>query len=151
MKRGKAKVTKKKSSNMKGIKIVASVLILVVVLIFLQIFFMGGKTGVIERSFDKNSVAPGEIFEVSLDIRLSEDQKYYLFEESVPEGFVVLDDVANNNKIRIAEIQNAESSVFVYRVEAPSEVGTYVFSGEYGMELVNGTRNIEGEDTIIVR
>jgi len=105
----------------------------------------------IERVFDKNVVAPGEVVEVHLRIGLDKGQDYYLIEESVPEEFFVLDDLAvRGNQIRLAKIQNAKDTIFSYKVKAPEEKGVYVFSGEYGMELVEGTRDIFGDSELIV-
>lgn len=128
----------------------AIVLVIFATLIFFQFYGDFFGLGGVERSFDKDVVAPGERIEVSLNIRLNEDQTYYLLEESIPEGFVVLGDVAKDNKVRLVEIQNAESNVFTYSVEAPSERGVYTFYGEYGMEFINGTRDIAGANEIRV-
>jgi hypothetical protein len=125
-------------------------LIVTLGLVLLQYFLFEAGTGGVERIFEKESVSPGETIKIELDIRLSEDQTYYFIEETVPEEFIVLNDIANKNKIRLAKIQNAESNIFSYEVKAPEEKGTYIFSGEYGMELINGTKNIEGATSIIV-
>jgi len=140
---------KKGDINNKRYGAIALVLVVVLVLFSFQFFYNSGESGV-ERSFDKDVVAPGEKITVSLDIKLYEDQSYYLFEEIIPEGFVVLNDITNDNNIRVAKIQGAESNVFSYEVEAPSERGTYVFSGEYAMELLESTLDIEGESVIVV-
>lgn len=127
-------------------------LVIVLVLVSFQYYNFGWDAdgGAVERTFEKEIVSPGETIEVQLHIKLDKDQTYYFIEEIVPEGFVVLDNVARENKIRLAKIQNAESTVFSYMIEAPQEKGDYFFSGEYGIEFVNGTRNIEGVDKISV-
>ena len=143
-------MNKKKKNRLIGGGIVALVVILVLVSSQYYNFGWGTGGGVVERTFEKEIVAPGETIKVQLHIKLDKDQSYYFIEEIVPEGFVVLDDVARENKIRLAKIQNAESTTFSYMVEASQEKGIYTFSGEYGIEFVNGTRNIEGTNRISV-
>ena len=127
-------------------------IVVVLVLISLSFYNFGEKNerGLVERAFDKDTVAPGEVVGVELNIELGKGQNYYIVEEIIPEGFVVLDDVAKGNKIRLVKIQLAKSTIFNYEVRAPSERGVYVFSGGYGMELVNGTRDIGGSNSIRV-
>lgn len=139
---------KKVVNKSKGYKIAGAIVGAILLIILIQVFFYGGEN--VNRSFSDSKVGPGESFDVTLDIRLDSDQTYYLLEETIPEGFVTENENAKGNKIRLIEIQGAESTVFTYTVKAPMEPGTYEFYGQYGVALVKGTRDIGGASTVIV-
>ncbi|MFP4111529.1 MAG: hypothetical protein ACLFPQ_03170 [Candidatus Woesearchaeota archaeon] len=104
------------------------------------------SSGVI-RTFP-DEVSAGEIFTVTLDIRLTEEQTYYLLEDMIPNGFSLVD--SDKNKVKLIEIQNAESTIEEYSVTAPEEPGTYSFSGEYAVEGMADPEAIMGKTSIVV-
>jgi hypothetical protein len=125
----------------------------VVVLAVLAVgFFYSDSTGSgITRIVSESFVGIGEEFEVTLNIVLDDDQTYYVFEEHVPEGFVIVSPETNiDGQFRVAEIQDAKSNKFVYVLRAPEVAGTYDFSGEYGIEGDEAIKSISGDMQVVV-
>jgi predicted thioesterase len=104
----------------------------------------------ITRTFEKSAVSPGETIMVKIHITLAPGQSYYLFDEAVPESFEIIGESDGKNHIKQIEFQNAKSKVYEYSVKAPAAPGTYVFSGEYGMDGTD-LLAIGGETQLIVR
>ena len=108
------------------------------------------ENGVI-RVLSTEAAAEGDTVEVKLYINLLPGQGYYLVDEGVPQGIEVIDQEPNkDNRIRLAQIQDAKSAVFTYHVRAPAP-GTYSFEGEYAFEGMDSEQPIKGDASLVVR
>jgi len=106
----------------------------------------------VTRVIEQDTVAPGDDVVIKLYVNLDDTMTYYLLEEAVPEGVTVTKGVPDkNNKLKMIEIKNAESKVVDYAVQAPTEPGTYTFSGEYAVEGMKDPAQIMGDTTLTVQ
>lgn len=101
------------------------------------------------------AVAPGEVFDVTLDVQIDNDERFYLFEEIPPETFVVQENspvfVDKAGHLKEAVFQGVKSRQITYQVQAPMTEGEYMFGGEYSIEGMNGVIPIEGASSITVK
>ena len=106
----------------------------------------------VTRVFSKASVNPGESIQLKLYVNLNEGQSYYLLEEAVPKEVEIIDcGHDENNKIKMIEIQNAQSKVYECTLKAPLEPGEYKFEGEFALEGMSKPTGIYGANTITVQ
>jgi hypothetical protein len=106
------------------------------------------QEGVIRVIQDKE-VDPGQAVAVKVYVNLAPSQTYYLFDEAVPQGFIIQGESDGKNHIKQIEIQDAKSKVYEYIVTAPQFPGVYVFDGEYGVEGKDLAK-ISGDTSITV-
>jgi hypothetical protein len=100
------------------------------------------------------TVNPGETVKVRLDIAITAGETYYLLDETVPQGWIVTDpgsgDSSDPGHVKWAIIQNAASTTYTYEVRAPTEPGTYAFSGKYMFEGMKQEVTVGGQQAITV-
>jgi len=109
------------------------------------------KSKGVYREFSSDSIMPGETFTLKLDIVVNGNERYYLVEESVPEGFDILNYESDDNKIKLFKIQNPmQSKTKEYQIKAPQEKGTYYFEGQYAIDGYGDASVIKGKNKIIV-
>jgi uncharacterized lipoprotein NlpE involved in copper resistance len=102
------------------------------------------------REFSESSVKVGESVTVKLHINLKEGQTYYLIDETVPNDFEIVGEHENENRIKIAVIQDAKSTVYEYIIKAIKS-GEYFFDGEYVFEGMETPAKIIGDNRITVK
>ncbi len=100
---------------------------------------------------------PGENITVSIKVELTGGERYYLVEEIPPQGFEAFNPdnkggIDSSGHVKWASIMNPQSTTLTYRLSIPedTEPGTYSFSGQYGMEGIDGLADIGGQSEITV-
>ena len=132
---------------------VLCIVILLILIIIIGFFMLNEKkeTGVF-RDISSKKVSPGETFQLKLDVIVEGNEKYYLIEEKIPEGFEILDYESNSNKIKLFQInQPISNKVYEYEIKAPQEEGTYYFEGKYAFEGKETSSEIKGINQIIIQ
>ncbi|RLG14240.1 MAG: hypothetical protein DRN71_03405 [Candidatus Nanohalarchaeota archaeon] len=129
--------------------------------VMLAVFAQAGfcsENIVITRSVSGPVVA-GEVFEVQLNVDVSEDNKplTYIISEQIPPGFDIVDTDAkmttDDNLMKWVVIEGffgakVEDTVFVYNLRAPANMGVYAISGSAMLKdkttvEIGGVSNIE--------
>jgi len=94
--------------------------------------------------------------QMSVELRVTVDQgaKYYAIDEMYPSGWAVIDDGGFNTNdpghLKIVVLQNAEDTVYTYKLRAPFRFGAYSFYGEFEFEGDGEAREIKGNGDILV-
>ncbi|MFZ5955569.1 MAG: putative metal-binding motif-containing protein [Nanoarchaeota archaeon] len=131
-----------------------------------SIFSIFDSHATVTRSFSNSELKSGDELTVFLNVKISSEY-YYVIEEDIPNGMIVLDSGAGNisvihgqQKIRWVKIEDKDlkgiSPVFVFPLKdeeltykvRPSSEGQYVFSGSYISEDMDKNQSIEGETNV---
>ncbi len=106
----------------------------------------------ITRSFNINTISPNQELEVTINVDLDENDKFYVIEEHVPNGFTVVDNNGADNTISNIlvwiEFQNPGDITYKYVVKATANTGNYEFDGNYtisnpNVKAIQGDKNIQ--------
>jgi hypothetical protein len=99
----------------------------------------------VSRSFSKTSANPSESITVTLTVSVTDARDtYYAIDESYPSGWTIVSagsgDISQSGRIKWAVTTGASSTSYAYGIRAPSNPGTYTFSGVY---MFNTTYPVE--------
>jgi len=108
----------------------------------------------ITRSLSSSSVNPEEMVTVTLEIKITEGETFYLIDDSVPSGWTVVSsdtgDFTDPGHVKWAVIQNAADVNYTYVAGAPKNPGTYSFSGKYMFERMKTEGSVAGQQPVDV-
>ena len=113
-----------------------------------------GSAADVTRSLSSETVPAGGTLTVTLTVDVSGANTYYAIDDIYPAGWEVVDSGVGSIKhaghwkhVVIEDVQDAQ---FIYTLSAPSEEGTYNFSGEYMFLRMEDTVPITGQDSVSV-
>jgi hypothetical protein len=108
----------------------------------------------ITRSLSSTVIEPGGTLSVTLSVDVSGAGDYYAIDDVYPEGWEVTDSGGGSTEHaghwKNVVIQDAQNTQYTYTLRAPSQEGTYSFSGEYMFGGMSEPLSITGQDTVTV-
>ncbi len=108
----------------------------------------------VTRTLSPASVAPGGTLAVTLYVDVSGGPDYYAIDDLYPSGWEVVDSgsgsIEHAGHWKYVIIEGAQNTQFTYTLRAPSEEGTYSFSGEYMFGGMGSAVPITGQNTVSV-
>ena len=128
-----------------------SLLLLMVFLFFLDVISASSIT----RIFQSQIISPNDMVNVSLNVSITNSERFYAIEEYVPPswnvsdtGGVVLNQTTNIIFWFVSE--NAQNITYTYSVRASSNSGEYSFNGTYMFENFSNPLDIGGQKLITI-
>jgi hypothetical protein len=108
----------------------------------------------VTRTVSPGMVAPGGIATVTLSVDVSGAADFYAVDEMYPSGWTVVDKgsgaIEHKGHWKYVVIENAQNTQLTYTIQAPSEPGTYSFSGEYMFGDMKKAAPIAGQGNVYV-
>jgi len=108
----------------------------------------------VERVLAKDIVNPWNQLSVELHVTVDQGVNFYAIDETYPDGWSVMDDGGFNaddpGHLKMVVLQNAEDTVYTYKLRAPLGSGVYTFYGEFEFEGDGEVTEIEGDGDILV-
>jgi hypothetical protein len=136
-----------------GSKISASI---VLSAIFLTVFVIGvqASPGSMSRTISPGVVQPGGIVTVTLTVDVVSGERYYIIDETPP-AELTIEDIGElvrdaSDHLKMVQLQDAADKTYTYTMKAPSEEGTYTFSGIYQVDGMDTPGEIAGASTVTV-
>jgi hypothetical protein len=107
----------------------------------------------VTRSLSSQSVSPGGALTVTLSVNVG-DADNYAIDDTYPPGWHLTDAgtgaADEQGHWKQVVIDNAQNARFTYTLRAPSEKGTYTFSGIYMLDGMSAEAAIMDQDTVVV-
>jgi hypothetical protein len=112
------------------------------------------QAGNITRGFSSGSLSPGNQLTVTLSVDVNSSETYFALDEGYPPAWNLVDsgglDTNHSYHLKNVTIQDARDTQFVYVLTAPSQAGTYAWSGIYMLEGMEDERDILGPAQVTV-
>ena len=129
------------------------VALLFLVLVAIVMSYPVGGTATVTRSLSSGVVPPGGTVTVTLYVDAS-GAEFYAIDDVYPEGWEVTDpgvgSIQHAGHWKHVIISDATNIQYTYTMTAPTEEGSYTFSGEYMFNGMESTVPIAGQGTIVV-
>ncbi|MBN2331085.1 MAG: hypothetical protein JXC85_04665 [Candidatus Aenigmarchaeota archaeon] len=110
--------------------------------------------GSITRNIYPAAVSPGDEVTVTLDVKVSAGERYYLIDETPPSELQIQDTGEliedAQGHLKIVQLQNAADRSYTYRLKAPDAEGAFVFSGIYQIDGMDQPAEVAGASSLNV-
>lgn len=102
----------------------------------------------VTRTFSKTQAGTGEEITVNLTVSVTGGETYYVVDDTYPAGWIVTSTTGNTSQpphVKFAVSQGVASTNHTYKIRAPSQEGTYSFSGIYVFEGMSSEAQVLGQ------
>lgn len=110
--------------------------------------------GSMTRTITPSVVQPGGEVTVTLDVKVSAGERYYLIDETPPPALSIMDTGElikdTQDHLKIVQLQNAVDKSYTYTLKAPEAEGEYGFSGIYQIDGMEQPADVAGTSTLTV-
>ena len=115
---------------------------------------VGALPGSMSRTITPSVVQPGGEVTVTLVVKVSEGERYYLIDETPPIALEI-EDIGElikdtQNHLKIVKLQNAADKTYTYKLKAPDVEGIYEFSGIYQIDGMDQPADVSGASSVTV-
>jgi hypothetical protein len=115
---------------------------------------VNASPGLMTRTITPAVVQPGGEVTVTIDVKVSAGERYYLIDETPPQALSIEDmgELIKDNQdhLKIVKLQDAADKSYTYTLKAPSAEGTYAFSGIYQMDGMEKPEQVGGATSLTV-
>lgn len=115
---------------------------------------VGASPGSMSRTITPSVVQPGGEVTVTLDVKVSAVERYYLIDETPPQALTIEDTGElikdTHDHLKIVQLQNAADKSYTYTLKAPDAEGIYEFSGIYQIDGMDQPADFGGASSLTV-